>query len=184
MLTKTHRRSPDERGAALVEFALILPLFMALILGMFSGGIAYNQKITITNAVREGSRYGATLPVAPDMATWLRAIAIDVRDNATGDLEDGAGGRRICVAYVYPDGTKLLDRTSHVVVTTAAIPAVVTSVMGPCTLPNGATFTDGMPDDQRRVNVVASRSAKLEALIFSRALTLQGQSVTRFEAVQ
>ena len=38
------RSEPGERGAALVEFALILPVFMMLVLGMFSGGIAYNHK--------------------------------------------------------------------------------------------------------------------------------------------
>ena len=168
------------RGTALIEFALILPVFMTLVLGMLTGGIAYNQKITITNAVREGSRYGATLAVNPDMATWLRAIAVDVRDNATGDLQDGASGRRICVAYVHPDGA---DQTSHIVVDTDAIPAIVVPVTGRCTLSDGTTFTDGLPPDQRRVNVVASRTTKLEALLFSRSLLLQAQSVTRFEAV-
>ncbi len=36
-------RPRDERGAALVEFALLLPLLMCLLLGTVTGGIAYNK---------------------------------------------------------------------------------------------------------------------------------------------
>ena len=57
-------RTRDERAAALVELAIVLPLVIALILGLFTGGMAYNRKITIVNAAREASRYGATLPVS------------------------------------------------------------------------------------------------------------------------
>ena len=76
------RRKREESGAALVEFALLLPVFMALILGMFSGGIAYNQKLDLTHATREGARYGATVAVTNQFANgqnWasnVRAAAI------------------------------------------------------------------------------------------------------------
>ena len=53
----------DDHGAATVEFALTLPLLMCLILGVITGGITLNQKIAVTNGVREGSRFGATLSV-------------------------------------------------------------------------------------------------------------------------
>jgi Flp pilus assembly protein TadG len=39
----TSSRSRTERGAALVEFAIILPVFMIIVLGMFSGAVAYNS---------------------------------------------------------------------------------------------------------------------------------------------
>jgi len=47
-----------ERGQELVEFALILPLLLLLIVGIFEFGyivFAYN---TLSNAVREGARLG------------------------------------------------------------------------------------------------------------------------------
>src|SRR5207253_7197551 len=56
------RRHGVERGAALVEFALILPVFMMLVLGTFTGAIAYNQKADLSHAANEGARYGGTLP--------------------------------------------------------------------------------------------------------------------------
>jgi Flp pilus assembly protein TadG len=47
-----------EEGAALVEFAVVLPLLVLLLLGMMEFGLLlYNQHV-ITNASREGARYG------------------------------------------------------------------------------------------------------------------------------
>lgn len=53
------RRSPvGERGQGLVEFALLLPVLIVLIMGMVEFGlILFNQQV-ITNASREGARYG------------------------------------------------------------------------------------------------------------------------------
>lgn len=49
-----HARSED--GAAAVEFALLLPILIMLILGILEFGLAYNAQITVTNAAREGAR--------------------------------------------------------------------------------------------------------------------------------
>lgn len=49
----------SEKGQALVEFALVLPILLLLILGMIEYGWALNGKITLTNAVREGARLAA-----------------------------------------------------------------------------------------------------------------------------
>ena len=45
-----------ERGAAAVEFAVILPVVVALALGIFEFGRGYFTKIELTGAVREGAR--------------------------------------------------------------------------------------------------------------------------------
>jgi Flp pilus assembly protein TadG len=58
----TPEGSDKECGAALVEFVLLVPLFLILTLGMVSAGIVYNQKLDLTHAAREGGRYGATIP--------------------------------------------------------------------------------------------------------------------------
>jgi Flp pilus assembly protein TadG len=153
-----------------------------LILGMFTGGIAYNRNISVTNAVREGSRYGATLPVSGDITTWLRTVAQVVQDNATGDLGAGAPNRRICVAYVTdPTSATANDRIASLTVTTGSIAAATPSFTR-CKLADGSDYVDGMPDNQRRVNVVASRTSDLEAGFWKWTLTLQSKSVTRFEA--
>jgi Flp pilus assembly protein TadG len=45
-----------ERGAAAVEFALVLPLVVMLVFGIINFGRGYNAKIELTGAVREGAR--------------------------------------------------------------------------------------------------------------------------------
>jgi Flp pilus assembly protein TadG len=53
------RNKPGERGAAAVEFALILPILLLLVLGLVEFGRAFNVQISLTNAAREGARYMA-----------------------------------------------------------------------------------------------------------------------------
>src|SRR5207245_5966279 len=95
----------DERGAALVEFAIALPLLMALVLGMFSGAVAYNRKITLTGAARDAGRYATTHPVTGTVGAWLTDVAQFTASNSQGELDPGSAGRYICVAYVPPNGT-------------------------------------------------------------------------------
>jgi Flp pilus assembly protein TadG len=45
----------------LVEFALVLPVFLLLLLVMFEFGFAYNHSLTVGLATREGARTGAAL---------------------------------------------------------------------------------------------------------------------------
>lgn len=46
----------SERGAAAVEFALLAPVLIMLLLGIMEFGRAYNAQITLSNAAREGVR--------------------------------------------------------------------------------------------------------------------------------
>ena len=54
-LLKKWRKS--ETGQALVEFALCLPLLLALLCGIIDFGWIYYNQITLNNAAREGARY-------------------------------------------------------------------------------------------------------------------------------
>jgi TadE-like protein len=56
-----HRRRPAQRGQGLVEFSLMVPLFMILLLGMLELGFAFNHQLTLQYATREGARIGADL---------------------------------------------------------------------------------------------------------------------------
>jgi Flp pilus assembly pilin Flp len=49
-----------ERGAVAVEFALVLPLLMALLVGIVTTGLGYNNVLGVADGVREGARFGAT----------------------------------------------------------------------------------------------------------------------------
>jgi Flp pilus assembly protein TadG len=46
----------DERGQALVEFALILPIILLLVVGMLEFARAWNLHQVMTDAAREGAR--------------------------------------------------------------------------------------------------------------------------------
>ena len=49
-------RRPRSRGQSLVEFALVLPLFLLLVMGIMDLGLAVFSYNSITNAAREGAR--------------------------------------------------------------------------------------------------------------------------------
>ncbi|HXV21365.1 MAG TPA: TadE/TadG family type IV pilus assembly protein [Desulfuromonadales bacterium] len=51
-------RIREENGAALVEFALILPVLLLILLGIIEFGIILYDKAIITNASREMAREG------------------------------------------------------------------------------------------------------------------------------
>ncbi len=50
-----------ERGAALLELALVLPLLLVVIAGIVDFGFAFQRFEVITNAAREGARLGTEL---------------------------------------------------------------------------------------------------------------------------
>lgn len=58
-----HKNHANENGATLVEFAIILPLFIILIFGIIEFGLVLYNKGIITRAAREGARAGAVYNV-------------------------------------------------------------------------------------------------------------------------
>lgn len=82
-----------ERGAAAVEFALILPVLVILVFGIVEFGRAYNATVTLTHAVREGVRELAISGDAGEAmaATHGAAIGLDdtLLDVATTPCDPG-----------------------------------------------------------------------------------------------
>lgn len=68
-----------ERGAAAVEFALVLIPLMVLLLGIIEFGFIFNQQLTVTNAAREGAR---VLAITRDADK-----AVAAAKNAAGSLQ-------------------------------------------------------------------------------------------------
>lgn len=52
----------DTEAAALIEFAVSLPLLVVLVVGIFDFGGAFNLKQELNNAAREGARVAANQP--------------------------------------------------------------------------------------------------------------------------
>ena len=53
------RRASDERGVAVVEFALVMPILILLVAGVIQFGIMYSQYQVFQGAAREGARCAA-----------------------------------------------------------------------------------------------------------------------------
>ena len=70
----------DQRGAVLVEMAIVLPLFAILLLGVFEFGSIAHDHQALQNAAREGARFsanpttGQACPSDPNAATTLATI--------------------------------------------------------------------------------------------------------------
>jgi len=60
------QRTDGERGAALVEFALVVPIMMILVFAMASFGFLLNQDLALTEATNIG---GKQLSIAPSYTT-------------------------------------------------------------------------------------------------------------------
>jgi Flp pilus assembly protein TadG len=73
----------DQSGANAVEFALILPILVVMIFGLIGAGQLWNQQMSVTQAVREGARYGATYP---DSASWEADVTARTVTASTGVL--------------------------------------------------------------------------------------------------
>lgn len=54
-----HKRG--RRGQALVEFTIVIPVFLVLLSAMLEFGLAFGDRLTLGNATREGARIGAAL---------------------------------------------------------------------------------------------------------------------------
>ena len=70
-----------EDGQAITEFALILPILMALLLGIIQFGILFNNYVTITDAARAGARKAA---VSRFLADNGAAAKLAAQNSASG----------------------------------------------------------------------------------------------------
>jgi hypothetical protein len=89
------RRLASERGAELIEFALVFPLLLLLMLGIVDFGFLFQRMAVITNAAREGARI-AVLPgyATADVTARVRAYV------ATGGVPTAAGNPSVVVNNV------------------------------------------------------------------------------------
>jgi Flp pilus assembly protein TadG len=69
------RTRERERGAAAVEFALVVPLLLMLVLGIAEIGRIYNVQTTLSGAAREGVRVMALQNSVSTARTTTKAAA-------------------------------------------------------------------------------------------------------------
>lgn len=70
-------------GQALVEFSLVLPILIALILGMIEFGWILNGKITLTSAAREGARVAVIYESGEKASGAVQSAVINSSENSS-----------------------------------------------------------------------------------------------------
>jgi Flp pilus assembly protein TadG len=67
----------------MVEFTLILPVLLVVLFGIIQFGIAFNNYVALTDAVRQGARFAAVDAMAVDPVGDTKTKV----KNASGDLD-------------------------------------------------------------------------------------------------
>jgi Flp pilus assembly protein TadG len=83
ILRRRNAHLASEQGQTVVEFALVAPLLIVLILGIFQGGIAFNHYLVVTDAARAGARQAIVARVSNISIATIKQTA----RNAGGDLD-------------------------------------------------------------------------------------------------
>jgi Flp pilus assembly protein TadG len=167
--TGRRERRASQRGAAIVEFAIVLPFLAMFVMGIFTGGMAFNNKQQITSAARDAARFGATLaedqcdsPADCGGKTWAELVRSIAVQRSTGTLT--ASG--VCVALVSGPGSAPVPLDA----------AHTTNGDG------SACYADNSADEGLRVQVSVTRGDVLDTVVFRKSLTLQARAIAQFES--
>jgi Flp pilus assembly protein TadG len=98
----------------MTEFAVILPIFLLLLLGIGQVGIAINNYLALTDAARAGARYGAVLRTSgtrdSDTAAKVKQSAANLDSSKVGVTISStwAAGSDLTVCASYPFSINLI----------------------------------------------------------------------------
>jgi Flp pilus assembly protein TadG len=132
-------RGRGEQGAAMVEFALILPLIVLLTFGIIEFAIAFNTDSNINQAGRAGGRTAAILSTDPDMAFKAGQAAATSLNLSPGTVE---GTPTVCVAKfdnTNPQGCSQYATTMDLVHAYGGVDSLVWQILDTCGDPPGHT---------------------------------------------
>ena len=88
---KTLNQNIGQKGAAAVEFAIILPLLVTLVFGIIEFSTLFYNKAMITNASREGARAGIVFANPRMSDEGIRTVVKTYCSNNLITFGDGAG---------------------------------------------------------------------------------------------
>jgi Flp pilus assembly protein TadG len=117
-LVRLVRRWRSDEGAQLVEFALVLPLVLLIVLAIAEFGFIFQRYEVITNAAREGARmavlpgYGDNGVVATRVRSYVTAgrvpttttnpaVLVESISIAVGGGLPAVSARRVTVTYIH-----------------------------------------------------------------------------------
>jgi Flp pilus assembly protein TadG len=99
------RRARDERGATLVEFALVSTMLLLLVMGIIEFGRVLNTYIIVTNGAREGARLAALGRPTGEIRTRVLASVPGLTGSlvsVTTTNAQGTPGSQVTVRVDYP----------------------------------------------------------------------------------
>lgn len=131
-MIRTHHRLGSRRGQALVEFALVVPMLLLMLVGIIEFGRAWNMSQVVTDAARQGARTAAVLNPDPS------ASVDSVRAVVAAALQ--SGNVNASTATVQVDNFQAGSNTP--VTVTVAVPYQFV-IFGPVMALAGQTFTNG-----------------------------------------
>jgi Flp pilus assembly protein TadG len=111
---RRRRQLREERGQAMAEFAIVLPIFVVLLFGIIQFGIVFSNYETLTDATRSGARAGAVARNDPDpSATATAAVKSSASDLNQSNLDVSVSspwtsGSDVTVHATYPYSINLL----------------------------------------------------------------------------
>ena len=125
MKNRMRKKCRGEDGQAMVEFALILPIFLLILCGIIDFGWLFYNQLSLNNACREGARY-AVVNTAEGNGT--QAI-INHIENATTTVfaNDGV---RIDIEYTTPSDPTAGDVTVSMEADISFFTPVLSTVLG------------------------------------------------------
>ncbi len=96
---KTKRCKKTERGAALVETAIVLIPLCLIVFGIIEYGFIFKDSLTLSNATRSGARTASAEPGGP---TFYQDTVDAVSRGASGLVM--SGGEKLFIYKARPDG--------------------------------------------------------------------------------
>lgn len=127
---------PRERGQALVEFALLLPVILMVLFLVIDFGVGISRWIVVTNAAREAARLGASGEPDSDV---IKAKAVDTGAKLLTPDD-------VTVTYRDSDGNGDADRGDSVKVNTTYEYRLITPLKALLDLGSGSITLKGCAD--------------------------------------
>jgi len=87
----------EERAQALVEFALVMPIFLLLVTGIFDVGRAVWQENTLAYAAREGTRYAIVHGASGNPVVGPCSVCVNPVTNNLANITSAVTGNAVGV---------------------------------------------------------------------------------------
>jgi Flp pilus assembly protein TadG len=141
------RQRRAERGATVVEFAIVLPLFVAIMFGCIDFGWYYYQKFTLAAAVQGGIRSALAVAETDSPDPWTTAQAYATTKLAAGGISP------LSVTFGPAPGSRYLGvKPTRTMIFTATF--TFTPLVGLVPLPNKTlTYTSTMTLDSQNAQI-------------------------------